>query len=329
MMNWRKRLGLAVEPMGQPYPNPVFVVGCMRSGTTFLVDKLTTHPQLLKVGNELRQVWGEWGNAPCGETGCHYRDASHADAQAALNMSRYFLDYIRQSRSPQRYLMRARYRQRTGAGAIHYDWASVRPVNKSTHLVNKIEYVNQLFPQAHWVLIVRDLYGQVASMKSFIQGRFVPQGQSFYSPPDPRECWQILPTKALDEAQRNRSYPDQIEMLADMWLRLNALAFRALGTIPEERVSVISYEELVQKQPEVLGGVFQRLALDPKYQSRAAAIAQRQVLPYNTATQGNPLEKWKKHLDEEDQARIAALLESHGEKYEYIRTSLLTMKIAR
>ena len=45
----RNAFGTHGEPAPKPLAAPIFVTGCMRSGTTFLVDKMATHPQLLKI----------------------------------------------------------------------------------------------------------------------------------------------------------------------------------------------------------------------------------------------------------------------------------------
>ncbi|MFK7923522.1 MAG: sulfotransferase [Bacteroidia bacterium] len=327
MENWRARLGMEVEPTAREFTQPIFVVGCMRSGTTFLLDKLTTHPQLLKVGNELRGVWTDIGGAPCEANACLHREAKHLDPTATANMTAYFADYIQQSQRLSRYLMRWQYRRRNGAGAISYDWEHVIPVNKSTHLMNKIGYVQALFPQAKWVIIVREVMGQVASMKKFVQQNF--PGQVFYLPEEEGDCWQILAEERLTEAHipANR-YPDNIEALAKMWLRLNHLAFQAIDNLPAEQVQVISYEELVTGQERVLSKVFSGLSLKPQHQPKVVDIAKRSVKPYNTLTSGNPLEKWKKHLTEEEQAKIQAVLTEQTAKYEYIRTSLQKHKIS-
>ena len=52
----------------------------MRSGTTFLVDKLSSHPQLLKIGVELNQVWTDIGGASIKGT-CDHKVAADASAE--------------------------------------------------------------------------------------------------------------------------------------------------------------------------------------------------------------------------------------------------------
>ena len=80
--------------------------------------------------------------------------------EAAQRMSQYFSNYIRSSQRPIRYLQRIDQWRRIRQGRVHYDWDHVRPVNKSTHLVNKIGYVHSLFPNAKFVFIVRSIEGR-------------------------------------------------------------------------------------------------------------------------------------------------------------------------
>ncbi|MEL0026717.1 MAG: hypothetical protein VW775_06565, partial [Schleiferiaceae bacterium] len=76
----RKALKTHPQPPSREVEPPLFITGAMRSGTTFLVSKVVTHPQLLKVGDELDKVWNHIGGAQIGAK-CVYKTAEDASGQ--------------------------------------------------------------------------------------------------------------------------------------------------------------------------------------------------------------------------------------------------------
>ena len=62
----RKALKTYPQPPSHEVEPPLFITGVMRSGTTFLVSKVVSHPQLLKVGDELDKDWNNIGGAQIG-----------------------------------------------------------------------------------------------------------------------------------------------------------------------------------------------------------------------------------------------------------------------
>lgn len=301
MASWRKRLGMLPEPPPKAMPAPVFVAGCMRSGTTFLIDKLTQHPQLLKVGAELRQVWTEIGEARSTGPLSEAKAASEARFLAATNMAHYFSDFISESQTLRRHLMRAKNYYSYGQGRVRYDWANIRPVNKSTQLVNKLAYANALFPQAKLILIIRSIEGHSASMKSFIEHNYQQEKMVHVFPDEPDASWTRLTEDELPaEIDPERRYPTHFATIPQMWLQLNLRALRDLESLPKDSFRVVLYENLVQEQLHYMGGLLDFLALEDKHSAVAERIAQSRLAVTNTSTQGNPLEKWKKHLNPEE-----------------------------
>jgi len=50
--------------MNKIMDKPVFIVGCMRGGTTMLTDLLGRHPNIIHCPFELRMIWSRAGNVP-------------------------------------------------------------------------------------------------------------------------------------------------------------------------------------------------------------------------------------------------------------------------
>ncbi|MCB9189244.1 MAG: sulfotransferase [Flavobacteriales bacterium] len=294
----RELLSTQGEIKPQLHSQPLFVTGCMRSGTTLLVNKLSQHPQLLKIGFELNQVWTEIGHAPCGSLECTFMENHNASFDAAFQMTNYFSDSIEASKSLKRTVMRAYNSYKLQEGRIFYDWKQVIPVNKSPHLINKIGFINTLFPESKIILIIRDIYGQSASQKFHFEDYYKSTGIYNTMISKHNECWNL--TKTSSEG----SYPGNFSSIPKMWLRLNQCAIEAIKRIPESQRIIIRYEDLIENQPEVLSKVFEHLNLNAKHQSQTNKIISRISSFKNTTTKGDPLKKWMTQLKEEEIASI-------------------------
>lgn len=310
---------METEPAGKEFPAPVFIIGCMRSGTTFLVDTLCRHPQLLRIGNELRSVWTELGNAPCEGADCAYREAEDVSSEVVANMTHYFHDYIRESKNIRRHLMRFKNKWNTGGGSVFYDWEHIRPVNKSTHLVNKIDYLQAMFPHAQFIFIIRSIEGQCGSLKMHVLRDHERNQRYLYAPKSPKSSWsQLLQSEFPAHFTQDRAFPEQFDLLPEMWIRLNYLAMQAFSQMDKSRYHIIRYEDLVMNQAAEFESMFSFLKLEEKYQAKVKQIASSKLKVINTTTKGNPMEKWKKHLTEEEIKMIADKKKEFQVEYEFI-----------
>lgn len=309
----------ALGTHGQPKANvpnpPLFISGCMRSGTTFLVDKLAGHPQLLKIGSELNEVWTEIGGAPCLKE-CTYRGAEHANPQFAYNMANYFFEFIRESKGLKRRAMRFTIKWKDNVQRVNYDWKNLVPMNKSPHLMNKIGYVNGLFPDSKILLIVRDVYAQCASLKRHLDNEYRRVGKRRFIPDDPKGCWSEWSSGG--GAPEHACYPADISVLPKMWLRLNELALQEIQQLPKDQYKIISYETLIKEQSTTLNAVFDFLDLLPKHEKEARKVAGKQIDLINTTTKGDPLEKWKSHLTAKEIEAIDVVVTSESARYQAI-----------
>lgn len=321
-------MNMETEPSGKEFPAPVFIIGCMRSGTTFLVDKLTQHPQLLKVGNELREVWSTIGQAPCDPI-CIYKNASETTPEASANMAYYFSTFIEESKSLKRHLMRAKTKWQQGSSAIFYDWPNIHPVNKSTRLINKISYVHALFPKAKIIIIVRDIYAQSASMKNFFAGHLKKNKWLFYMPEAEKDSWTRFEQNQFPQnLDMQRLATENFRTIPDMWIRLNALAIKDLQVLPTNSYHLVSYEELTLRQETVLNKVFTFLNLESKHSNKSNQIASEPLKIINTQTSGDPLTKWKKQLSPKEIRDIELAIDEAPESYHLVQKALDENKIA-
>ena len=316
---------------GQPAPSeanmPVFITGCMRSGTTFLADKLASHPQLLKIGAELNEVWTQVGGANCSNP-CEHKTEEDAEFTYSYNMSSYITDFIRSSRSLKRHFMRLNNKLAGIPCRVSYDWNNIIPLNKSPHLINKTRYVHQLFPSSKILFIVRDIYAHSASMKIYLNWLKIKSGIVHISPENKSECWTSVRLKsAAAKTGSGLYYPGAFKAIPLMWLRLNRMAFEELYQISDDQVIILSYEDMIRQQNNVFKKLFSFLDLDERYRAHENRIAGKLVEHKNTTTKGNPLTKWRSYLSDGEKAIIHETIKEHQESYDFIADELVSKKV--
>ncbi|MCB2221776.1 MAG: sulfotransferase [Bacteroidetes bacterium] len=294
---------------------PIFITGNMRSGTTLIVNKLAQHPQLLKVGSELNEIWTKIGGAPCLDI-CKYLGSSHADFTSAYNMTSYFFRYIQESKSLKRHAMRAVNKYKMQEGRICYDWDHIIPVNKSTHLTNKMGYVKALFPGAKFIFIIRDIFGHSSSMKYHLEDIYKRTGKVYLQPHAIEDCWSR--SMLNDVEQNGLSYPGEFSTIPRMWIRLNKVALEDLENMSSKSYLLVDYNEFVINQKEQLQRIFNFLDLETKHKKEEKKISGSVTVYKNTSTTGDPLTKWQKLLSQEEQKIITKVIEENQSGYDYI-----------
>lgn len=319
----RDFFGTHGEPEARAVNAPLFVTGCMRSGTTFLVDKLASHPQLLKIGVELNRVWTDIGGASIKGT-CEYKVAGDASPEYTYQMATYFADFVRESQTLKRKAMRRYSKYFHGLGRASYDWDHIVPVNKSPHLMNKLGYVGALFPQSTMIIIVRDIYSHSASMKYHFEKLHKADGRTYFMEESLTACY----SQTHGEVPEGKAaYPGDFSIIPQLWLRMNKVAFDEFDRAGFKKKLVVSYEDLVMNQKGTLAAIFEALELRPECEKVAKEIAEKATVLVNTTTKGNPLEKWEKQLSAQEIAAIDDVVANHSQEYAYIKSSLERLKI--
>lgn len=316
-----KLLNVPTEPPAKKFNDPVFLIGLMRSGTTLLMNTLSEHPQLLKAGFELNQMWTEIGGAPCSSE-CVERLATDVEADYQNNVTAYFASYIQQSKSLLRHSSRWSQKRFYGSGRVFYDWDHLHLMNKSPHLSNKISYLNKMYPNAKFVVIVRSPYGQAASQKMHFLSNHKKRNINFYLPDDEASCWSKRIMGAESNLEKERIFPGNFSMIPEAWLKLNTTIFKHLNDVEESRKIVFAYEDFILNREECMSSIFKLLNLKAEHQKVEQKIISKHRKVHNTTTKGNPLEKWKKYLSQEEVNKLNEVLENNPKKYEFIQNSV-------
>lgn len=305
------------QPLYNIEHSPLFITGCMRSGTTLLADKLTWHPQILKIGTELNEIWDEYANVPILE-GCDHMDEADASYEMARRMNIYFSKFIAESKTLKRQVVRLNDNIRRGKGRVFYDWEDLIPMNKSPHLINKLGLVGKLFPKSKMLIIIRNPFAHAASMKFFIKEEFRKTGKKFFVTNDELDCWHISDKEVSKTALK---YPRDFNSIPLMWKRMNTRAINYALKYPN-RVQLVSYEALVSIPEVEYGKIFDFLHLKNEHHKAEEQIVGKKLDFKNTSTKGSPLNKWKKQLTSQEIKEVSLQEELFLKEITQIKESL-------
>ena len=267
----RKARGVVWTLTRPRVPDPVFVIGCSRSGTTITFETLAASGAFLHFGYELPQFWN----------GLHGPHTNGWESEAAG---------AGDARPQHRDAALRFFYQRLGAGPV---------LDKTCINTLRVPYLHALFPHATFVFIHRDGRDNVSSMmEGWRHGRS--DGgfglQKFFGPsPEPVAInggefseWHFF----LPPGWRDYNRASLEEVCAFQWLSANRLALEAKLEIPARHWIELRYEDLFERPVEMFEEVFERLHLpfDAAMRSRCAHLQPTSIV------KGAPKkEKWKEH----------------------------------
>jgi hypothetical protein len=255
-------------------PDPVFVVGCSRSGTTITYETLSAAPQFLSFGWEIPQFWDSLYGPLNNGWESEAANARHARAEHRDAALRYFY-------------------QRLGPGWV---------LDKTCINVMRIPYLHALFPQAKFVFIHRDGRDNVSSMidgwhLGRTDGRFE---LSYTLGPCPEEVaieggrfkeWAFF----LPPGWRDYNHASLAEVCAFQWVSANRLALDAKAAIPPRQWVQLRYEDVFERPVAMFRDAFERLGVPftAELEARCAHLQPTSVV------KGAPRQqKWKEHNPE-------------------------------
>lgn len=253
---------------------PVFVVGCGRSGTTLLFDLLAQHPGLARTtgypDGEDHEGWikhgkcamaglgnvhaAQYGNGINGYHACLHMTGQDVTGEIVESMHGYYWQDVLQMNRKKRVL------------------------NKQPHLSNKLGYVLGIFPDARIIHIIRDCQPMVASWMAIMNRH---PSLLVYWPEEEHPCLWLLPKPENPAAlgciaRHERFYPGGGKKLwIDYWCKIN------MGIEPQmngrlQQLLVIRYEDLVAKPEIALKNILNFCEL-PDFRFETAHLEQNTV----------------------------------------------------
>lgn len=274
-LRWRAR-EIAWGALRPRMPDPVFVIGCSRSGTTVTFETLAASGHFVHFDYEIPQFWnalhGPLGNGWASEAATA-EDARPGHRERAL----------------------AHYFARLGPGQV---------LDKTCINTMRVGYLHALFPHARFVFIQRDGRDNISSMmdgwRLGRQDGGFGLAQFFGASPEPvaindgefREWHFFLPP---GWRQLNRASLE--EVCAYQWITANRLALDAARQLAPEQWIGVRYEDIFERPAEMFAEVFARLGLpfEARMQAHCAGLAGKPTSIVKGAPQR---QKWKAHNPE-------------------------------
>jgi hypothetical protein len=249
-------------------PDPIFIIGCSRAGTTVTFETIRTSSRLISFHYEIPEFWeklaGPWDQE--WESEC-------AGIEQAL--------------PEHRNEAFAHFYARLGRGWV---------LDKTCINILRIPYLHALFPDAYFIYLHRDGRDNINSlMEGWRQrGRFelaqtlgqLPEKVAINSGEFQDWCF-FLPPQWRDYNMATLS-----QVCAHQWITANSLALAAKKTIPQERWIQLRYEDIFTQPIEMFEQVFERLRLpfEEKTREYCRTLNQR---PTSIVSGPPQQEKWR------------------------------------
>lgn len=282
----------------------LFLLGLMRSGTTYFRNVLSSNGSIQALGSELNKFWTGTGRAPSGFVeSCPYMDEKDLNESTREAVRSYFYSRYKKRNYPDRVGHRIYRHFKYGNESVFKSSKPYYLLNKSTHLHNKIGYISSIFPEACYIFILRDLPSFSNSLLRHLNNTERKTGRIAYLPENSRDCWGFAEKGCLE--QKHYTFEDIITY----WLNHNYLALKSLNALPSDRVHYVLYEDLVLDLEGVLDGLDDFLGFKLNRQ------IDRKIFN-NTTT--DPLHSWKKNLDPEQVKFMEGFIEHNRAQYDQI-----------
>jgi hypothetical protein len=273
-----QRLGLSAPPLRQP----LFMVGTVRSGTTYFGRCVADHPQVINAGFELSKEWHELAGLEIATPGLPCTHCPPAGPEAVAGREE---------------------QVRAGFARLHMvkgGWSGTRLFNKSPHLWNKLSLVRALFPDAVLLVTSRDLRSTVASTKRLWEKMEKDWGMKHYLPEDSESCW------SLEGPDPARLFPGgDAAVLAEYWLRVYETIEREAGAF--RTALPVRHQAFVEDPDGVLREV-----------ERAAGLRAADY-PRLAEMQSDRNRRWPQILTAEEQRSVDRFLEANGDRIARLR----------
>jgi hypothetical protein len=182
-------------------------------------------------------------------------------------------------------------------------------LNKSTHLINKIPFVDAIFPYSKFIFILRDIYSHSNSLKNHLH-RIKKQGNLIIEyPAEKGECWRF---HGLDKENQKISGNTEyiFEDIPRYWIEINSFALDSLDRIDENRTLYADFNTLFYKPQKVLMRIEGFLGIN-----RLNYAFSRNLINHSTS---NPANQWKKDLTKAEISTIDSVIDKHQFEYDSI-----------
>lgn len=271
---------------------PCFLVGVMRSGTTWLRNILASNRQILAIPAEMSEFWTDCASAPSGTVPENPRRvANHVTPQIQDVVHTHFDQLYETRNSALQIAYRIYRRVRYHNESLLKTGSPFYILNKSTHFTNKLPFLTTLFPACRIIFLIRDIYSQVHSLDQHVS-RLQSQSQLAMSlPDDGMSGWSFCHNSAVIRPP--------LSELARYWIQHNSLVLSDIATFPASQSIVVPYSKLVADPARQIRHLSEFLGTP-----LSTNVSQAKVNSYTSS----PLTTWKAALSERDKQQIKATI---------------------
>jgi len=172
----------------------IFLIGVMRSGTTFFRNVLSANRNILSIGPELNTFWTITGQAPGGLVPSNPpKTAEDVTEKIRRQVKDYFDTSFILKHSPKQIAYRIYRKIRFGNESILKTGQPFYLLDKETQLINKLPYLNEIFPDAKYIILIRNIFSFSNSMKKHLE--MIAEKKYFIvkSPETEKHGWRFIP----------------------------------------------------------------------------------------------------------------------------------------
>ncbi|WP_022668855.1 sulfotransferase family protein [Desulfospira joergensenii] len=217
--------------------DPVFLIGCSRSGTTVTYETLMKSSKLKTFGFEIPQFWTSLWGPNHNDWESEAAGAEHVQDQHRYSALKYFY-------------------QRIGPGQV---------LDKTCINILRVGFLNKLFPKARFIYIHRDGRDNINSLiEGWRLGDHFGLEQFYGNFPHKIEIndgeftqWRFF----IPPGWKGYNKAPIEDVCAFQWMSANSMAIEAKKIIPENQWIQIRYENLFTHAEEIFRDVFNKLGL--------------------------------------------------------------------
>lgn len=297
---------------------PIFIVGCHRSGTTILYDTLAQHPDLAYFTNASAllpktPIFSNWfskniiGDATVERFVQDGLDVSPGSPSEGIRIWELYADsqdshYLDETYNNDQ--MEA-YLKKTIKKHLKY-FQATRFINKNPDNSTRIRYLNKLFPDAYFIHIIRDGRAVCHSLLKFRKA-----AADFFGADHRHATSGVKGGKWLEIKKLWDS--DPIQSIGLLWLDVMETLERDRELISSHRYLEVRYEDFVAEPFSYLQKLiqFSDLSWDP-------AIAARFQGAVHQINLGSRNDAWKQHLTPQEIEKLMAMIGPKMQQYGYV-----------
>ena len=276
---------LGSRSLKELYNKPVFIISAPRSGSTLLFESLSTNSNFWTLGEECHTIYRAIPSLDPSnknfDSGALTRD--QADPETSNLVRAGFTMYLRDHNN-------VRFMQIPKISKPK----SVRFLEKTPRNSLNIPFLNKIFPDAHYIYLMRDAATNINSMIEAWQVGL--QDGSFVTFNNltgwDLKHWCLL----LPPGWRDLNGHTLAQIAAFQWKSCNEIIMNDLRAIPDTRKTYVRYEDLIENPENEIKRLikFSKVKANPNINNLATS-----KLPLSKTTVSPPdPNKWKKRFDD-------------------------------